>query len=107
MIFKAVPKATVDKLFEKGLFAVREQIKDDCNQFVKVDQHILERSAYTEMDDTTLHIIWNTPYARRQYYTGTPSHDVNPNASIMWAEKAAGMYKKDWAAMIQKAMKHD
>ena len=63
MIFKAVPKATVNKLFAEGLFAVREQIKDDCNRYVKVDQHILERSAYTEMDDTTLHIIWNTPSA--------------------------------------------
>ena len=105
MIFKAVPKATVNKLFATGLFAVREQIKDDCNQYVKVDQHILERSAYTEMDGTTLHIIWNTPYARRQYYTGQPSKEVNPNASILWAEKAAGECKKDWAAMIQKAMK--
>ena len=107
MIFKAVPKATVDKMIEQGLFAVREQIKDDCNKFVKVDQHILERSAYTEMNGTTLQIIWNTPYARRQYYTGTPSQDVNPNASIMWAEKAAGQFKKDWAVMIQKAMTNE
>lgn len=105
MIFKAVPKATVDKAFAKGLFAVKEQIKDDCNYYVKVDQHILERSAYTEEDGTTLHIVWNTPYARRQYYTGQPSKDVNPNASILWADKAAGQFKKDWAAMIQKAMR--
>lgn len=105
MIFKAVPKALVEHLFAEGLFAVREQIKDDCNRYVKVDQHILERSAYTEMDDIALQIVWNTPYARRQYYTGQPSKDVNPNASILWAEKAAGEYKKDWAVMIQKAMK--
>lgn len=106
MIFKAVPKATVEKMFEKGLFAVREQILTDCNYYVKVDQHILERSAYTEMDGNTLHVIWNTPYARRQYYTGTPSKDVNPNASIQWAEKAGAEHKKDWAAMITKAMKN-
>lgn len=106
MIFQAVPKATVDKMAEQALFAVREQIKDDCNFYVKVDQHILERSAYTEMDGTTLKIIWNTPYARRQYYTGTPSHDVNPNASILWAEQAAARYKKEWADMISEAMKN-
>jgi len=106
MIFKAVPKATVDKIFQKGLFAVKEQIKDDCNYYVKVDQHILERSAYTEMDGNTLHVIWNPPDAHRQYYTGQPSKDVNPNASILWAEKAAGEHKKDWAAMITKAIKN-
>jgi len=106
MIFKAVPKKTVEKAFEKGLFAVQEQIKDDCNRYVKVDQHTLERSAYTEVDGTTLAVIWNTPYARRQYYTGTPSKDVNPNASILWAEKAAAEYKDDWEAAIQKAMKN-
>ena len=107
MIFDAVKVETVNNMFEKGLFAVREQIKDDCNFYVKVDQHILERSAYTEMDGDTLHIIWNTPYARRQYYTGRPSTDVNPNASILWAEKAAGQYRNDWAEMIQKAMTNE
>ena len=105
MIFEAVKKATVDGLFAKGLFAVKEQIKDDCNYFVKVDQHILERSEYTEEDGLTLHIVWDTPYARRQYYTGRPSTDVNQNASILWAEKAAGQFKNDWAEMIQKAIK--
>lgn len=104
MIFTPVQKVTVDKMVEKGLFAVREQIKTDCNLFVKVDQHVLERSAHTEVDGLTMRVIWETPYARRQYYTGTPSTDVNPNASILWAEKAAGQYKDQWAEMIQKAM---
>lgn len=106
MIFKAVPKAVVEKMFEKALFAAREQIMNDCNEYVKVDQHILERSASTEMDGLTLHVSWDTPYARRQYYTGQPSTDVNPNASILWAEKAAATYKKDWEAIIQKGMKN-
>lgn len=104
MIFKPVQKVVVDKMVERGLFAVREQIKDDCNQFVKVDQHVLERSARTQVDGDTLSVIWDTPYARRQYYTGTPSKDVNPQASIMWAEKAAAEYKNDWRKAIEKAM---
>lgn len=52
----------------------------------------------------TIQVIWDTPYAKRQYYTGKPSHDVNVNASILWAQKAADKYRGDWARMLQKGL---
>ena len=89
----------------KALFAAREQILTDCNYFVKVDQGILRDSAYTTMTGPmTLACVWDTPYAKRQYYTGTPSTDVNVNASLEWAQKAADTYKDDWRRILEKGL---
>lgn len=41
-------------------------------------------------------LIWDTPYARRVYYLGTPNKRINPNASILWAHKAAAIHGKQW-----------
>ena len=42
------------------------------------------------------------PYAKRVYYTGSPSKEVNPNASLMWCEKAAGTNRGDWQKIAQR-----
>ena len=46
--------------------------------------------------------IWDTPYAKRVYYTGKPSKDKNPDASLMWAQKAVDTYSKELAQIAQK-----
>ena len=107
IIFKAASPKVVEKMFQVALFALQEQALADCNKFVKVDQHILESSAQADINGTTLILSWNTPYAKRQYYTGRPSKDVNPNASIMWAEVAHDQYGDDWQKIIQKGMGND
>ena len=97
----------VKKAFELALFALREQAMNDANQFVRVDQGILRDSAKAEIEDTTLHLSWDTPYAKRVYYTGTPSKDVNPDASLMWAHKAKDTYGGDWERILQKGLKQN
>lgn len=47
--------------------------------------------------------VWDTPYAKKRYYTGTPSKDVNSNASLMWAEKGVKTYKKELDKIAQNA----
>ena len=103
--FKAADSKPIEQAFDKALFAVREQILTDCNYYVKVDQGILRDSAYTRHPkQMVLEVVWDTPYAKRQYYTGKPSTDVNVNASILWAQKAADKYRGDWARIIEKGM---
>lgn len=104
MDFKGAPKAMIDKATNLALFALQEQVRTDTNYFVKVDTGILRDSANTEVDKSTLIISWNTPYAKTQYYTGKPSTNKNPNASIMWAHKAATTYGNDWENIIAKGI---
>lgn len=83
--------------------AVAEQALSDCNYFAKRDQGTLIESSQTASDLENGLLVWNTPYARKQYYTGTPSLDQNPNASILWCEEAHDHFGKDWDKIAQKA----
>ena len=40
---------------------------------------------------------------KKQYYTGTPSLEQNPNASILWCEEAHDHFGHDWDKIAQKA----
>ena len=102
MIFVAAKPDGIEKAFEKALFAAREQILTDCNYYVRVDQGILRDTAYASTEGMELAITWPQEYAQRVYYTGTPSPAVNPNASLMWAEKAANNFGGDWQEILQK-----
>lgn len=104
MIFEAAKKEQIDKAFNKALFAAREQILTDCNYFIRVDQGILRDSAKTAVDGDTLTITYDTPYARRVYYTGTPSTDKNIHASLQWCEVAKEQFGKDWVKILEKGM---
>lgn len=103
--FKAPPKSLIDAAVNKAVFAAKEQILTDCNYYVKVDQGTLRATSHAEVKDGTISCVWDQKYARRQYYTGTPHTDVNPNASIQWAEKAARSWNAQWREIIQKGMR--
>ena len=83
--------------------AVAEQALSDCNYFAKRDQGTLIESSQTASDLENGLLVWNTPYARKQYYTGAPSLDQSPNASILWCEEAHDHFGKDWDKSAQKA----
>ena len=82
--------------------AVSEQALADCNEYCRVDQGQLKESSQTASDVKAGKLAWNTPYARRVYYTGTPSKDQNPNASLMWCETAHDAHGKEWNEIAQK-----
>lgn len=83
--------------------AVAEQALADCNYFCKRDQGTLVQSSETASDLKKGDLVWDTPYARRQYYTGQPSKNVNPNAEKQWCEKAQAEFGEDWEKIGQKS----
>lgn len=105
--FTPFPKAKLDNAVGAAMFAAHEQILTDLNYFVKVDQGQLRDTSYIEQTYTTLSAVWPVIYAKRQYYTGTPSTAVNPNASMMWAEKGAKKFGKDWQKILEKGIKNN
>lgn len=102
--FQAASNLKIVNAFNKGLFAAREQILTDCNYFVREDQHILRGSGRTHLKGDVLEVTYDTPYAKRVYYTGVPSTDVNPNASLQWCQKAADRFGDDWQKIIERGM---
>lgn len=108
MIFIPHKKSVIEKAFHKALVAAQEQILTDCNTYIKHLEGALEDSSQHTAKDLSLEISWDTPYARRQWYTGKPSATsrmFHPKASIKWAENAQHEYRKDWIRMLEKGMK--
>lgn len=93
--------ATISRLkslfYGKALPVVAETQLSDCNVYVRMQDGTLADSARVE--DGGKRITWNTPYAKRVYYTGTPSKARNPNASLRWCEVAKRKYSGQWARL--------
>lgn len=99
-------KAAIGRQLEQAwkvcLSQLSETILADTNELVRVDTGALRDSSYTA---SALHegdIIWNTPYAKRVYYTGSPSRAQNPRATTLWCEAAKREYLKDWEKRANK-----
>lgn len=86
-----------------ALDVLGEQVLADSNEYVKRDQGPLQESGRFDVNGQRLEISYNTPYANRQYFTGRPSTDQNPRASLMWIHKAQRLHGPDWLAILQKA----
>ena len=101
--------AMYQRLLNKGitaaLAAVTEQAAHDTNMYVKYDSGTLHDSQRVEYKDGTSEISWNTPYAKRQYYTGTPIDHKKGEAEprLMWAHYAESLHRKDWDKIFVKA----
>lgn len=104
MKFTAPKPDVVEKAFNKVLNAHKEQVLTDCNYFARRDQGTLINTSTVSVSGMTLTAEWSTPYAKKVYYTGNPSKQVNPNASLMWAHKAKDTFGAEWIAILQKGM---
>ena len=102
-IDKARVRADVEERFNSRVLpALSEQILADSNDYARMDTGALIQSSLIHSTPQTGHLEWRTPYARKVYYTGTPSRDKNSRASRQWVEVARKNYKKDWEKLAQK-----
>ena len=81
------------------------QVLTDSNKFCRQAKGGLIKSSETMSSPKDGRLVWDTPYAKRVYYTGVPVKDVNSNASLMWYHKAAETNGKEWAEQAKKSFK--
>lgn len=94
----------MEKVWESAVLPTLSQdIKNDCNVYVRMQSGDLARSA--DIEDGGKKVTWNTPYAKKVYYTGTPRININPSASLRWCEKAIRRFKSDWVARANSLLK--
>lgn len=82
---------------------VATQALKDCNDYCKHDQGILIASSLSSSELTKGLLVWDTPYAKRQYYLDNTNNNINPNAQKMWCEKARTVKGKNWQNVYQEA----
>ena len=91
--------------FGAGMGMLAHEILNDCNQYCKEDTGMLIASSYihSQLDDGKL--IWQTPYARRQYWEiRTAIPDPNPNATWKWCESAKKARLPIWERQAQRLL---
>lgn len=90
--------AAIDKNWEAGLEMLSSEILADCNEFCKEDTGMLIMSSHIHSDLKHGKLVWNTPYAARQYYEIRTAHtDVNSRATWRWVDVAKRQYLNEWA----------
>lgn len=87
---------------KEGLAMLSSQILRDCNKYCKQDTTMLISSSLIHSRLNEGLLIWQTPYAARQYYEiRTAYKDKNPNASWRWCEVAKENHKEQWGKQAQ------
>ncbi len=98
--------AKVETAWENGLPILSEEILADCNEYCKEDTGTLIQSSLIHSVLDKGKLIWQTPYARRQYWAIRTAHkDKNPQATWKWCEAAKARWNDRWNKLARKALK--
>ena len=102
-ISQSAVTARVTDAFQSALPQLSEEILNDCNQFCKEDTGALIASSLVHSRPQEGKLIWQTPYARRQYWAiRTAFKTVNPGATWRWCEHAKQRFKSRWERQAQR-----
>ena len=102
-----IQQRTGNPLGERGMEMLASQILRDCNKYCKEDTGMLIASSMIHSDLKAGKLVWQTPYAARQYYEiRTAYKDVNPEASWRWVEVAKGLHYNTWARQAQAIVRY-
>lgn len=102
---RSAVEARVSEAFQASLPLLCEEILTDCNQYCKEDTGMLIASSLTHSRPQEGKLIWQTPYARRQYWAiRTAYRTVNPNATWRWCEHAKNRHLAQWNQQAQRLM---
>ena len=104
-INQSAVEAKVIGAFKSALPLLSEEILNDCNQFCKEDSSTLIKSSHIHSRPQEGKLVWQTPYARRQYWAiRTAFKTVNPGATWRWCEYAKQKNLQKWQAQAQRLM---
>ena len=90
--------------WNKALFALTTEILADCNDYCKRSpNHTMRDSSLIHSKPAEGLMVWETPYARRQYWEIQTA--LTPGTTWRWVETAKGKHKDRWDALAQKGVK--
>jgi hypothetical protein len=96
-------QAKIDNIWESGLEMLSSQILKDCNMYCKEDTGMLIASSLVHSRPQEGKLIWQTPYARRQYWEIRAANQTpNPNATWRWCEYAKQRRLAQWRTQAER-----
>lgn len=82
--------------WNKALPLLTQEILNDCNEYCKWDEGFLAQSSQTHSKFKEGVMIWQTPYAKRQYWEIKTSLSDNPNRTWKWVHVARTKLNYKW-----------
>lgn len=105
IINKKGVETRVEYAFKKGMGVLANEILNDCNEYCKMDTGNLIASSYIHSQLDEGRLIWQTPYARRQYWAIKTS--LEPGRTWKWCEVAKKKHLKQWERQAEIALKEN
>ena len=101
-----IPSGTVEAkvkgAWDKGLALLSNEVLNDCNEYCKYENGALRGSSMINSILEEGKLIWQTPYARRQYWEIKTA--LTPGTTWKWCETAKRKCSKRWQAQAQRIM---
>jgi hypothetical protein len=98
----------IEKAWKKALPKVVDEILKDVSPYVKKDHGALQASGFDHSVPREGKLVWETPYARRQYWEiQTAVKGENPKATWRWFEVAKAERMSIWERKIDRAVKNE
>ena len=102
-INKAQVHARVMGAWKANLHALTTEILADCNEYVKRSpNHTMRDSSLIHSKPSEGLIVWETPYARRQYWEIQTA--LTPGTTWRWIETAKRHHLTRWNRLAQKGV---
>lgn len=95
-------KPRVSQMTQRGQYALANQVHADSNLYAPMKSSDLRNQSTIAIDGKS--VIWNVPYARRQYYNQFSKY-TTPGTGPKWDQKALSIHRSQWEQIIKKAMK--
>ena len=97
--------AKVMGAWDSALPKLSEEILADCNEYCKEDTGALIKSSLLHSRPKEGKLIWETPYAKRQYWAIKTS--LTPNRTWKWCHTAKVKWGKRWHKLAEKLLKEN
>lgn len=95
-------QSKVDSMTKLGQYALANQVLADSNIYAPFKSGDLRNQTSIATDGKS--IIWNVPYARRQYYNYGAKF-TTPGTGPKWDAKALAIHGSSWANITKAAMR--
>jgi hypothetical protein len=89
---KLKTKNRIQKAVKEAQLELSKVALKDCLKYTKEDTGDLIESGEKESNLKKGLLIWDTVYARKQYYLQSTKTVINPHAHFMWAHHAASQH---------------
>lgn len=95
-------KKRTNQMTKLGQYALVNQVHADSNIYAPMLSGDLRNQSSIALDGKS--VIWNVPYARRQYYNYGAKF-TTPGTGPKWDAKALAIHGANWKRITKKAMK--